>query len=92
MHKSLIDLVKAPPKYGWFDWEEDEEREGVYFLTISTLRYDCGCCDAGCQGEEIAVIVHRTCGGRFPLTGEAAMAKVEQAKMIVAALNAYKEN
>ena len=74
-----------PPRYGWHGWaaetenENDDDREGVYYLTITD------------DGEEMAVIVHRLVGGKFPLDGDVANGKVADAERIVAALNAYKE-
>ena len=38
--------------------------------------------------DEIAVIVHRTCGGKYPLDGDLANQKRANAQMIVDALNA----
>ena len=65
--------------YQIFGWEdEDEGREGVHYLTI-----------ADGDGEEIAVIIHRICDGKYPLDGELAMAKFANAQHIVKALNAY---
>jgi hypothetical protein len=60
-----------------FDWEqEDEGREGVYFLTIADF-----------DGDEVAIIVHRVCNGRYPLDGELAKQKVRNAKMLIEAWN-----
>lgn len=66
--------------FGRTDWEVDESSdaiEGKYMITIDR------------DGEEIAVIVHRTCGGRYPLNSNMAMSKVRDADMIVGALNAH---
>jgi hypothetical protein len=63
----------------WFDFEEDQSTDNIpdkYILTI-----------AGPDDEELAFIVHRTCGGRFPLDGEVANRKRETAQRIVDALN-----
>ena len=72
----------APPRYLWTGWEaeadndNDDDRKDVYYLMIT---------DAG---EEMAIIVHRTCGGKYPLDGSVALAKMARADWIVAALNA----
>lgn len=69
-------------RYGWWGWEhepdidEDQGRDGVYFLTIVD------------DGEELATIVHRTCGGKYPLDGDVARRKLAKAQRIVDALNA----
>ncbi|MGZ4745668.1 MAG: hypothetical protein ACXVYY_01160 [Oryzihumus sp.] len=69
------------PRYDWLGWEaetdlgNDDDREGVYFLTITE------------DGEELAVIVHRVCGGKYPLDGPVAQEKEVAAQRIVDALN-----
>jgi hypothetical protein len=69
--------------YGWWGWQPEtdndnpDDREGVWYLTIVDP-----------DGEEYAVIMHRTCNGKYPIDGELARRKVAQAKHIVAALNA----
>lgn len=40
------------------------------------------------DGSEVCVIVHRTCGGKFPLDGVVARWKQHNAEVIVGALNA----
>lgn len=68
-------------QYGWHGWaaetenENDDDREDVYYLTITE------------GGEEMAVIMHRLVGGKYPLDGEVANSKVRDAERIVAALN-----
>jgi hypothetical protein len=69
--------------YQWLGWEPEtdlgnpDDRQDVYFLTI-----------ADADGDEQAIIVHRTCDGRYPLDSETAWRKEERAARIVAALNA----
>lgn len=66
--------------YDWTGWESEEEatdgpaRPDTHFITIRE------------DGEEIAVIIHRTCGGQFPLDGELAKSKEAMADRIVAGL------
>lgn len=68
--------------YSWTGWESEEEatdgpaRPDTHFITIRE------------DGEELAVIVHRTCDGQFPLDGEVAKSKEAIADRIVAALRA----
>lgn len=69
--------------YQWFDFEPEEDgAEGVvtdpdkHILTI-----------ADPDGEELAVIVHRTCNGKYPVDGDLANAKRRRAAVIVAALD-----
>ena len=66
-------------RFGWRDFEEDEADEipGKYILTI----YD------GEPLDEMAVIVHRVCEGKYPLDGELANRKRADAQRIVDALN-----
>lgn len=74
----------TPAKYGWSDFEEDVSTDAIpdkFILTIGELDED------GYLDGEIAIIVHRTCNGKFPLDGPVAEAKREQARMIVSALN-----
>lgn len=66
-------------KYTWEEFELDESSDaiaGKYLITIHDG-----------NGEEVAVIVHRTCEGRFPLDGTVAGAKRDHAQRIVNALN-----
>lgn len=65
--------------YGWQDFELDESTDQIpdkYVLTIVDP-----------DGEEMAVIVHRTVDGRFPLDGSVAKGKRRNAQLIVDALN-----
>lgn len=71
--------------FKWFDFESEPEMTGdgsgdpeKHYLTIAYP-----------DGEELAVIVHRTCGGKFPIDGELADSKRRAAQHIVAALDAY---
>ena len=71
------------PQFDWVGWEAEPEMTGdgsgdpeKHFLTIRDP-----------AGEELALIVHRTVGGKFPLDGEVANEKITSADMIVAALN-----
>lgn len=72
--------VEGAPAYHWIGWESEEEMEpgrpDTYFLTI---------CHP--DGEEYAVIFHRTFGGQFPLDGDLAKRKEADAQRIVDALN-----
>lgn len=75
---------EPPEQYGWVGWEAEPEMTGdgsgdpeKHFLTIR---------DPG--GEEYAVIVHRTVGGKYPLDGPLAEQKCVNAQNIVDALNA----
>lgn len=73
-----------PGQYGWIDFEHmetDEDPERFYIEIFSTDQN-------GRYEEEIAVICHRTVGGKFPLDGDVANGKREQAQRIVDALNA----
>lgn len=76
------------PQYDWVGWEDEPGMTGdgsgdpeKHFLTIR---------DPG--GEELALIVHRTVGGKYPLDGEVANEKITDADMIVAALNKQGES
>lgn len=75
---------EPPEQYDWVGWEAEPEMTGdgsgdpeKHFLTIR---------DPG--GEEYAVIVHRTVGGKCPLDGPLAEQKCVNAQNIVDALNA----
>lgn len=71
--------------YGWLDFEEDESSDSIpdkYILTIGTFNEHHEFVD------EIAIIVHRTAGGQYPLDGELAESKRKDAQRIVDALNA----
>lgn len=66
--------------YHWTGWEAEADfepgRPDTYFLTICYP-----------DGEEMAVIVHRTVDGAFPLDGDLAKSKEARAQQIVDALN-----
>lgn len=73
----------------WLDFEPEPDTTGdgsgdpdKYILTIAsglgTVYWP----------EEIAVIVHRTCGGKYPLDGDVANRKRNNAQVICDALNA----
>lgn len=70
-------------RYGWTDWQSEEGelgpegRKGVYWIEIVDP-----------EGNEYAVIVHRTVDGQFPLDGPVAKEKEARAQQIVDALNA----
>lgn len=78
---------QGPPaagQYGWIDFshmENDPDPERFYIEIYSTD-------DEGHYDDEVAVIVHRTDGGVYPLNGEVAKEKRETAQKIVDALNA----
>ena len=86
----LEELLDATPvaEFGWYGWEAEPDMTGdgsgdpdKYFITITK------------GGEEYALIVHRTVGGKYPLDGDVAIQKTYQAEHIVNALNnAEKEN
>jgi hypothetical protein len=70
--------------FGWWDFDAEPDVTGdgsgdpdKFFITITA------------HGEEFASIVHRTCGDKYPLNGELAKQKRENAEFIVAALNDY---
>lgn len=72
----------AVNSYDWTGWESEAEatdgpaRPDAHFITIRE------------DGEELAVIIHRTCDGQFPLDGDVAKSKEAVAERIVAALRA----
>lgn len=75
---------ESPERYDWVGWEAEPEMTGdgsgdpdKHFITIRDP-----------EGEEYALIVHRTVGGKFPLDGDVANEKIARADRIVAALNA----
>ncbi|QAU06670.1 hypothetical protein SEA_WILLIAMBOONE_170 [Gordonia phage WilliamBoone] len=73
-------------QYGWIDFEIDESTDGIEDKFIATI----GLLDEnGYVFVEIAVIVHRTLNGLYPLDGEVAERKRKDAQMIVDALNAH---
>lgn len=66
---------------GWHaetDLDNDDDREDVYYLTINSP-----------NGEEYAVIVHRTVGGKYPLDGTVATQKIARADFMCVALNQH---
>lgn len=65
--------------YTWTDFEPDEfdNIPDKHYITILDE-----------VGEEFAIIVHRTCGGDYPLDGAVAEVKRGRAQMLVDALNA----
>lgn len=70
-------------QYGYTDWQSEAEvtadgRKDVHYIEI--LNPD---------GEEAAIIVHRTEGGEFPLDGPAAAAKMVRAEKMIGALNSW---
>lgn len=74
--------------FGWFDFEPEPEVTGdgagdpdKYILTIVAW--------PGEDNEEIAVVVHRTCNGKYPLDGPLANEKRQQAQRIVDLLNEH---
>lgn len=76
----------ATQEVGWFDFESEPEMAGdgsgdpdKHYLTIVL--------NPGEDNEEIAVVVHRTCGGKYPIDGPLANRKRRVAKVIVDALN-----
>lgn len=84
----LIDLIReaADRRYRWLDFEPEPDITGdgsgdpdTHYLTILDP-----------DGEEYAVICHRTVGGKYPLDGPLADVKRRNAQNIVDALNAHK--
>ena len=73
--------TKEPARYTSTYWQHEadlpEGREGVYFLQILDP-----------EGEEYAVVIHRTENGQFPIGGSLANEKLERANHICEALNA----
>lgn len=73
--------IKEPARYTSTYWQHEadlpEGREGVYFLQILDP-----------EGEEYAVIIHRTENGQFPIGGSLANEKLYNANEICKALNA----
>lgn len=76
-------------KVGWLDFEPEPDTTGdgsgdpdKYILTIAD--------GLGTEHwpEEVAVIVHRTCDGRYPIDGDLANQKRHNAQVICDALNA----
>lgn len=75
-------------KVAWYDFEPEPDGTGdgsgdpdKHILTIAVVEKD------GSMGDEIAVIVHRTCDGKYPIDGVLANEKRRHAEVIVAALN-----
>lgn len=72
------------PTYDWIDFEPEPDLtgdgEGDPDKHIILIRED---------GEEFATIVHRTCGGKYPLDGPTAEEKRRNAEHMIDALNAY---
>lgn len=66
--------------YEWRDFEEDDSTDEIQDKFILAIVDE--------DGEEVAVIVHRTCDGRHPLDGPVAERKRQNAERIVNALNA----
>lgn len=65
--------------YCWSGWDEDDSTDAIpdkYVITIWTP-----------DEEEMAVIVHRTCNGKYPIDGPLANEKMVNAQQIVDALN-----
>lgn len=65
--------------YTYTDWEPEtnypDGRPDVYFISIVDH-----------YGDEVAVIIHRTCDGLYPLDGPVARSKMERAQKIANAL------
>lgn len=79
------DLEGQP--YGWLDFEAEPEMTGdgagdpeKFFLLIGEW-------DRGAYSDEVCTIVHRTCGGKYPLDGTIAERKRLVAQHIVKLLN-----
>lgn len=64
--------------YAWSDWQTDESTDDIVDKYVITIELD---------GEEFATIVHRTCGGLFPLDGPLARQKERDAEAICDAMN-----
>lgn len=72
--------------YSWSDFELDESSDAIpdkYILTIWE--------SAGAFQDELAVIVHRTCNGKYPLDGELANQKRSNAIDMVRMLNSARD-
>lgn len=76
-------LATESGPYQWFDFTPDDSTDAIpdkYILTI-----------VDADDEEIAIIVHRTVDGTFPLDGPVAEKKRQDAARIVRALNSAAE-
>lgn len=76
-------LSESGEMFEWLDFEAEPNLTGdgsgdpeTFYLTIREA------------GEELSVIAHRTCGGKYPIDGELANEKRANAQRIVDALNA----
>lgn len=91
MSNHSTDMTK---RFGWTGWESErdlgnpDDRSDVHFLTI--VENVPG--DNGDSADEVAVIIHRTCSGKYPLDGTLARDKEAMAQLIADALNAYHQN
>lgn len=72
----------------WYDFEPEPDITGdgsgdpdTHYLTIAVVERD------GSKGDEIAVICHRTCDGKYPIDGILANEKRRHAQTVVDALN-----
>ena len=73
----------------WYDFEPEPDITGdgsgdpdTHYLTIAVVEPS-----DGSKGDEIAVICHRTCDGKYPIDGVLANEKRRRAQVIVDALN-----
>lgn len=78
--------------FAWLDFEPEPDTTGdgsgdpdKHILTIADGL------NTTSWPEEICVIVHRTCDGRFPLDGRVAARKRRLAQWVSDALNAYQQ-
>jgi hypothetical protein len=81
-------MGKSGDRYGWFDFEPEPEGTGdgsgdpeKHILTIVE--------DPGGANEELAIIVHRICGGTYPINGALAHQKRLVGQHIVEALKRH---
>lgn len=70
-------------QYGYTDWQSEagttpDGRKDMHYIEILDP-----------DGEEVAVIVHRTEGGEYPLEGPVAVAKMMRAEKMVGVLNSW---
>ena len=72
-YENAVDVpVQRPPRFDWWGWAPEPDTTGdgsgdpdKHFITIVD------------DGEEMAVIVHRTVGGKYPLDGRVALKRAK---------------
>ena len=74
-------------EYGWLDFEAEPALTGNGEGDPETFFIIIGDWDRGAFSDEVCVIVHRTCGGKYPIDGALANQKRRIAQQLVAMLN-----